>query len=87
MEQTSPTPTPGQEILLRTRTIDQRTMQLLPLLQLLELPTEGPSPLDQLRETLIEILMIQRENGERLKRVERMLTARAAQSNTPAARG
>ena len=64
----SPLP-PSQEILARTRTIDQRTDRLPPLLDLLE-EREAPSPLEALRETLVETLVAQREAGDRLSRIE-----------------
>ena len=70
------TMTTDQEMLVRTRSIDANTSQLLPLLELLEPPAEGPGPLESLRETLVEILISQRETGQRLSRIERMLTRR-----------
>lgn len=74
MDQTTQAPTPALEILTRTRRIDENAARLQPLLQLLQFPT-GPSPLDQLRETLVEILIAQRDIGERLRNVETMLAA------------
>jgi hypothetical protein len=69
MNQQTPPSNPGSEILSRTRTIDATTTKLLPLLELLW-KDEVPSPLEALRETLIEILLAQRQTGTRLARIE-----------------
>lgn len=76
-------PPPSQEILSRTRVIDTRTDRLMALLDLLE-EREGPSPLEALRETLVEILLAQREAGNRLARIEGTLRL-PAQPPRPAA--
>ncbi len=55
----------GSELLTRTRAIDSTTTQLLPLLDLLA-ESDSPSPLEGLRDTLIEILVAQRETSARL---------------------
>jgi len=54
MDQPTQALTPGQEILSRTRSIDENTARFLPLPNLLELPTDGLGPLDKLREALVE---------------------------------
>ena len=86
MDQATQVPTPAQEILTRTRRIDLHAARLQPLLQLLEVAST-PSPLEALRQALIEILMAQRETGERLKRLETILAARPMASSSAAPRG
>ena len=76
MDQMTQVPTPALEILTRTRRIDENAARLQPLLQLLEFST-GPSPLEQLRQTLVDILVEQRETSDRLARLETLLAARS----------
>ena len=71
-----------RELVFRTRTIDNTTSKLLPLLQLLE-ETEGPNPLEDLQETLIQLLLEQRQATERLARIEQYLRLSKSTSAPP----
>ena len=74
-----------RELIMRTRAIDGTTTKLLPLLELLA-ETEGPSPLEDLRETLIQLLLEQRQTTERLARIEQHLRSSRA-TNAPSGGG
>jgi hypothetical protein len=67
-----PAPPPSQEILARTRRIDEKTRDLMALLELLD-EKEGESPLEAIRETLTQILVEQQDAATRLTRIERAL--------------
>ncbi|MBU3888585.1 hypothetical protein [Methylosinus sp. KRF6] len=71
----SPAIPPAQEILTRTRNIDEKTGELLALLDLLE-EKEGESPLEAIRETLIQILVEQKDAAMRLTKIERAIAGR-----------
>ena len=66
---------PSQEMLLRTRGIDARTQRLMPLLQLLA-EFEGPSPLESLRQLLIDILVETRKVSHGMAEVEMLVRVR-----------
>ena len=66
---------PSQEVLLRTRGIDARTQRLMPLLELLA-EYDGPSPLNALRETLVEILVEVRRLATGMAEVELAVRSR-----------
>jgi hypothetical protein len=72
---TTPAASPSQEILTRTRHIDEKTRSLMALLELLE-EREGASPLEAIRETLIEILVEQKDATARLTRIENAMCGR-----------
>ncbi len=65
------------ELIHRARRIDVKTENLLRLLDLLE-DREGPSPLDLIRETLIEVLVEQRAIRDTLHRLEQAILPRPA---------
>lgn len=76
-QQTPPSPTlpPAQEILTRTRNIDEKTRNLMALLDLLE-EKEGESPLEGIKEILTQILVEQKDAAARLTRIERAIAPR-----------
>lgn len=69
------TESPPTELIHRTRKIDSRTERLMPLLDLLQ-EREGPSPLEPIREALIEVLVEQRAIREALHRLEQAISPR-----------
>ena len=73
--QTEPPMSPSEEILLRTRGIDGKTARLMPLLELL-VEYQGPSPLETLRQTLVDILVELRKVTVGLGEVEMLVRSR-----------
>lgn len=73
--QAEPPMSPSQEILLRTRGIDAKTARLMPLLELL-VEFDGPSPLETLRQTLVDILVELRKVTVGLGEVEMLVRSR-----------
>lgn len=63
------------ELIQRARKIDAKTEHLLRLLELLE-EREGPSPIEMIRECLVEILVEQRDIRASLGRIEEAIVPR-----------
>lgn len=63
---------PAGELIQRARKIDLKTERLLRLLELLD-EREGPSPVEAIRECLIEVLVEQRLMRESLSRIEQAI--------------
>lgn len=71
---------PPSELIQRARKIDVKTEHLLRLLDLLE-DREGPSPIEMIRECLIEILVEQRDIRASLGRIEQAILPRSGSAS------